>query len=196
MQAIGGLAPGRTVPGIAVDTGLILGQPLAPVVAGGVEERCDAVQRPIEPSAGRDLLPGRTWGLLWDTQPSTGPGPKAEVQQPPSVGDACAFEVGHDVFGAAPTVDGLGGIADHDQLGVVALAGEDGFQDGVGVLGLVEEEVVGVDDGLGQGPDLQVVVVGEAQGSRVGMLNVGPCLLGVGQDGFGQAAVALGGQAA
>ena len=56
-----------------------------------------------------------------------------------------AVEAGHDVFGAAPVVDGLGGVADHHQLGVVALGEEDLFDDGVGVLGLVEEQEVGVD---------------------------------------------------
>ena len=60
-------------------------------------------------------------------------------------GELGAVEAGHDVFGAAPVVDGLGGVADHHQLGVAALVEEDLLDDGVGVLGLVEQEEVGVD---------------------------------------------------
>jgi hypothetical protein len=63
-----------------------------------------------------------------------------------------AVETGHDVAGAAPAVDGLGGVADHDQLGVVALGGEDLFDHGVGVLGFVQQQVVGGDFRFGQDP--------------------------------------------
>jgi len=50
-----------------------------------------------------------------------------------------------------------------------ALGSEDFLQDRVGVLGLVEEEEVGVDDRLFQRPHLQVVVVFEPDHSVFGM---------------------------
>ncbi|GAA4014368.1 hypothetical protein GCM10022384_68020 [Streptomyces marokkonensis] len=78
----------------------------------------------------------------------------------PGQGELGAVEAGHDVFGAAPVVDGLGGVADH------------------GVLGLVQEQEVGVDLRLGEGPDLEVVVVAEADGAFVGVLQVQPRLAG------------------
>lgn len=85
-------------------------------------------------------------------------------------------EAGHHVAGAAPAVDGLGGVADHDELGVRALGGEDLLQDRVGVLCFVEEEEVGFDSWPGQSPHLQVVVVFEADCAAVGVLQVGPGL--------------------
>lgn len=85
-------------------------------------------------------------------------------------GEVGGVEAGHHVAGAAPAVDGLGGIADHNELRVVALGGEDLFQDGVGVLGLVQEQEVGADARLGQGQHLQVVVVFEADCSLCGVV--------------------------
>lgn len=93
-------------------------------------------------------------------------------------GQLGTVEAGHDVFGAAPVVDGLGGVADHDQLGVVALGEEDLFDDGVGVLGLVQEQEVGVDAGPGERPDLQIVVVVESDGAVLKVLQVGPGFAG------------------
>ncbi|GHH29530.1 hypothetical protein GCM10018780_87700 [Streptomyces lanatus] len=63
-------------------------------------------------------------------------------------GQLGAVEAGHDVFGAAPLVDGLGGVTDHDELGVVAMGEEDLFDDGIGVLCLVQEQEVGVEAGM------------------------------------------------
>lgn len=107
-------------------------------------------------------------------------------------GQGRAAEGGHDVAGAAPLVDGLGGVSDHDELGVVALGVEDLFDDGVGVLGFVEEEEVRGDSRFGQCPDLEVVVMVEADGAGVGVLEVGPCCAGEGQDQGGEFAVVAG----
>ena len=52
----------------------------------------------------------------------------------------------------------------------VALGVQDAFEDGVGVLGFVQQEVVGPEDGGGQGPHLQVVIVREADDARRGDL--------------------------
>jgi hypothetical protein len=74
-------------------------------------------------------------------------------------------EACHHVPGPAPPVDGLGGVADHDQLGVTALGFEDPLQDGVGVLGLVEEKEVGLDPLSKRAPtDLFVSSVGVVGG--------------------------------
>lgn len=61
---------------------------------------------------------------------------------------------------------------------MVALGEEDLFDDGVGVLGFVQEQEIGVDPGLGEGPDFQVVVVFEPDRAVVGVLQVGPGLAG------------------
>lgn len=79
--------------------------------------------------------------------------------------------------------------AGHDQLGVVALGGEDVLEDGVGVLGLVEEKVVGVDSRAGQCPDFEVVVVVEAHHAGVGVLEVGPGFAGERQYHVGELGV-------
>lgn len=83
-------------------------------------------------------------------------------------------------------VDGLGGVADHDQLGVFALGEEDLLDDGVGVLGLVQQQEVGVEARLGEGPDFQVVVVVEADCAVVGVLQVGPGFAGERRDVGGE----------
>jgi hypothetical protein len=88
---------------------------------------------------------------------------------------------GHHVPGAAPAVDRLGRVADHHQLAVGALGAEDLFNNWVGVLGLVEQQEVRFDPGLGQGPDLQVVVVVEADDAFLRVLDVFPCPMGVRQ---------------
>ncbi len=88
-------------------------------------------------------------------------------------------------------VDGLGGVADHDQLGVVALGEEDLFDDGVGVLGFVQQQEVGVDTRPGQGPDLQIVVVVEADSAVVGVLQTGPRLVGERHDVGGEVGVEI-----
>ena len=80
----------------------------------------------------------------------------------------------------------LGGVADHDELGVVALGQEDLFDDGVGVLCFVEEEIVGVDLRLGEGPDFQVVVVVEADRAAGEVLEIRPGLVGEGHDVRGE----------
>jgi hypothetical protein len=72
--------------------------------------------------------------------------------------------------GAAPVVNGLGGVADHHELSVVALGEEDLLDDGVGALGLVQEEEAGIDTRLGQGPHLEVAVVVEAHRAVVAAL--------------------------
>jgi hypothetical protein len=64
-------------------------------------------------------------------------------------------------------VDGLGRVADHDELGMVALAEEDLFDDRVGVLSLVPEQEVGLDARPGESPDLQTVVVLETDRTLV-----------------------------
>jgi hypothetical protein len=51
-------------------------------------------------------------------------------------------EAGHGVDGAAPAVDGLAAVAHQDALGVV-LAIDDGGDHRVGVLGLVQQHIVG-----------------------------------------------------
>jgi hypothetical protein len=91
-------------------------------------------------------------------------------------------------------VDGLGGVADHDQLGVIALVKDDLFDDGVGVLGLVQEQEVGFDARTGEGPDLEVVVVVEADGAVVlgGVLQVVPRLAGERHDVGGELGVEVG----
>jgi hypothetical protein len=94
-------------------------------------------------------------------------GPEAEGA---CEGQLRRVESGHHVAGAAPAIDGLGGVADHDQLGVVPLGGEDVFEDGVGVLGFVEEEEVCLDLRPGQGPHFQVVIMLEADHSALGVL--------------------------
>jgi hypothetical protein len=53
-------------------------------------------------------------------------------------------------------------VTDHDDLGVGPLGGNDALEDRVGVLGFIQQEVVGPDPWLGQRPHLQVVVVSEA----------------------------------
>ncbi|GHH42065.1 hypothetical protein GCM10018775_26210 [Streptomyces umbrinus] len=85
-------------------------------------------------------------------------------------------EACHHVRGTAPPVDGLGRVADHHQLGVAALSGEDPLKDGIGVLGFVKEEEVGPDLRFGQGPHLQVVVVIEAHHTFLGILQICPGL--------------------
>lgn len=110
----------------------------------------------------------------------------------PGQGQLGAVEPGHDVFGAAPLVDGLGRVADHDQLGVLALGEEDLFDHGVGVLGLVEQQEARVDAGLGEGPDFEVVVVVEADGAVVGVLRVGPGFAGERHDVGGELGVEVG----
>lgn len=101
-------------------------------------------------------------------------------------GELVAVEVGHHVACSPPAVDGLGGVADHDQLGVHALVGEDLLDHRVGVLRFVQEQVVGMDLRLGQGPHFQVVVVLEADHAFVGILQVLPGLAGVREDDVSQ----------
>jgi hypothetical protein len=62
-------------------------------------------------------------------------------------------EAAHGVDGAAPAVDGLAAVPDQDALGVV-LAVDDGGHHRVGVLGLVQEHVVGRQVGVGELPQL------------------------------------------
>ena len=139
---------------------------------------------------GHGLGAGQADGGVGDGQPAVGflgeVGAEAEGL---GQGELGAVEAGHDVLGAAPVVDGLGGVADHDELGVVALAEEDLFDDGVGVLGLVQQQEVGVDPGLGEGPHFQVVVVVEADRAVVGVLQVAPGFAGEGHDVGGELGV-------
>lgn len=86
-------------------------------------------------------------------------------------------------------VDGLGGVADHHQLGVAPLVEENLLDDGIGVLGLVQQEKVCVDLRLGESPNFQVVVVIEADRAVVGVLEVGPGLTGEGDDVGGELGV-------
>lgn len=128
---------------------------------------------------GHGVGAGETDGGVGQVQPAVGFFGEAGAEaEGPGQGELGAVEVGHDVFGAAPVVDGLGGVADHDQLGVVALGEEDLLDDGVGVLGLVEEQEVGFDLRTREGPDFQVVVVIEADGAVVGVLQVHPGFAG------------------
>ena len=75
---------------------------------------------------------------------------------------------------------------------MVALVEEDLFDDGVGVLGLVQEQEVAVDAGAGEGPQFQVVVVVEADRGAVGVAQVVPGFAGVRQDERGEFAVQVG----
>lgn len=79
-------------------------------------------------------------------------------------------EACHDVPGSAPAIDRLSGVADHDQLSVGALSSKHVFQDRVGVLCFVEEEKIGVDPWLSQGPHLQVMIMLETDESLIGIL--------------------------
>jgi len=71
-------------------------------------------------------------------------------------------EVAHGVDGTAPAVDGLAAVSDQDALGVV-LAVDDGGHHRVGVLGLVQQHVVGRQSRVRELPELEVAVVGEPQ---------------------------------
>lgn len=75
---------------------------------------------------------------------------------------------------------------------MVALGVEDLFDDGVGVLSFVEEEEVRRDSRFGQCPDLEVVVMVEADGTGVGVLQVIPGFVGERQDQCGEFAVVAG----
>lgn len=60
-------------------------------------------------------------------------------------GQLAAGEAGHHVAGAAPAVGRLRGVADHDQLCVLALGEEHLLNDRVGVLSLVEQQELTLD---------------------------------------------------
>lgn len=107
-------------------------------------------------------------------------------------GQVGAVEAGQDVFGAAPPADGPGRVADHDQLGVLALGEEDLFDDGIGVLGLVQQQEIGLNAGPGKSPDLEAVIVVEANGAVVRVLQVGPGFAGERHDVGGKFGVQVG----
>jgi hypothetical protein len=101
-----------------------------------------------------------------------------------------SVEPAHDVTGAAPAVDGLCRVSDHDQLCVSALGCEHLLQDGVGVLGLVEQQEVSSQRRFSQCPHLQVVVVFERDASFVGSFQICPHRNGVGQHEIGELVMA------
>lgn len=82
--------------------------------------------------SGDDLAAGQADGRVGEFEPAVGlggeEGAEAEGTRQHEGG---GVEVGHHVAGAAPAVDGLGRVADHDELGVGALGVEDLFQQGL-----------------------------------------------------------------
>src|SRR5215207_699511 len=62
----------------------------------------------------------------------------------------------------APAVNGLAAIADQDALGMEFAVG-DRRGHGIGILGLVQQHVVGQQPGVGELPELEVAAVGEPQ---------------------------------
>ena len=84
--------------------------------------------------------------------------------EPPRLGERQGDVGGQVLQGvdrAAEAVDGLMGVADDD--GLRRLVQDDARASRVHVLGLVEEDDLGVDPGPGQRPDLEVVVMLDAQ---------------------------------
>ncbi len=67
-----------------------------------------------------------------------------------------------------------------------ALSQEDPFDDGIGVLGLVQEQEVGFDLRLSEGPNLEVVIVVEAHRAVIEVLQVSPRFAGEGHDVVGE----------
>lgn len=145
--------------------------------------------------AGEVGVTGQPEGLPGVGEPAVGfVGDGGTEAERPRQGQSDTVEVGHDIAGAAPAVDRLGGVTDHDQLRVPALVAEDFLQGGVGVLGLVEEQERAVQTGSGQRPHLEVVIVAErehagaaiAVAGAVGMLEVVPDAAGVVHDDPGE----------
>ncbi len=86
-------------------------------------------------------------------------------------------EVLHCVPCPAPAIDGLAPVADEYPLGVVLVV-DDASDDGVGVLCLVQKDVVVlVQPRVGQSPDLEVAVVGDPK-LPVNRGDVFPCASG------------------
>lgn len=100
----------------------------------------------------------RTLSHLLASAATAGAEPEALRQWQPYVGG----ELRHGVDRAAPAVDGLAPVADRDELGV-GLVLDDGGDDRVGILRLIQEHVVRGQARPGQLPEFQVDVVVEPQ---------------------------------
>lgn len=136
---------------------------------------------------GRSVLGGQADEGVGKGEPAVGfGGQRGTEAEGAGKGEAVASEAGHDVAGAAPAVDGLSRVADHDDLGVFLLGEDDVLEDRVGVLGFVQQQEAGLEDGLGQGPHLEVVVVLEADRARRGVLQILPDFRGVRQEQVGE----------
>lgn len=87
-----------------------------------------------------------------------------------------ASEVIHRIYRATPFVESLIFVP-YDNL-LLRLGHDELLQDRGGVLRLVQEDELGVEHGVGQRPNLEVMVVLEGE-PTVGVVDVVPCLAGV-----------------
>src|SRR5215467_6400275 len=99
------------------------------------------------------------------------------------------LKVSHGVDGPAPFVQHLLLITDTDHLDPTGTVELDHLSlDRIGVLGLIEEDEVDIDDRLGQAPSLEIAVVSDPEAtSDIG--HVGPSLAGEGEQVLSHPAV-------